>query len=232
MTNSLGDVQITSLEDFGSTVAISNVLNGVDITVWLANGELDCIWQVRNENGDASTIRARKLTRLGNATVDETYGIRSDADERIRWEYTDNIRGVSRIKRETADPAEPEFIVEESEDVYLAGNLIRQETRTYERVGEGESAVRRLSSVEGTDERGSYAESRTYYCDAAHRYRHGKLRSVRSSRQSWAYYDYDLEGREVVRIEQLDGSTFPELGDVSLTVAMPEWASANIEVKD
>ena len=232
VTNSLGDIQITSLEDFGSTVAISNVLNGVDITVWLANGELDCIWQIRNENGDASTIRARKLTRLGNATVDETYGIRSDADERIRWEYTDNICGVSRIKRETADPAEPEFIVEESEDVYLAGNLIRQETRTYERVGEGESAVRRLSSVSGTDERGSYAESRTYYCDAAHRYRHGKLRSVRSSRQSWAYYDYDLEGREVVRIEQLDGSTFPELGDVSLTVAMPDWASAKIEVKD
>lgn len=232
VTNDAGDVTITCSDNGGRTIVVSNVLNGVDIPVRLASGELDSIWQIRNPGGDLSTIRAVRLTHLFNATSDETYAIRHDDDGNVLWEQTDNIRGVRRVRRETVDPANPAFVLEEFEQMYLADRLIREETRTYECIGEGAFGVRRLSTVDGYDEKGWHFESRSYWCDARNRYRHGKLRSVRSDRQAWTYHDYDSTGRETVRIEQMDGSPFPSLSDVSLTCALSGETSAKITVMD
>ena len=131
VTNDVGDVTITCSDNGGRTIVVSNVLNGVDIPVRLASGELDSIWQIRNPGGDRSTIRAVRLTHLFNATSDETYAIRHDDDGNVLWEQTDNIRGVRRVRRETVDPANPAFVLEEFEQTYLADRLIREETRTY-----------------------------------------------------------------------------------------------------
>ena len=231
VTNDVGDVTIVCSDNGGRTIVVSNVVDGVDIPVRLASGELDGIWRIRNPGGDLSTIRAVRLTHLFNATSDETYAIRHDDDGNVLWEQTDNIRGVRRVLRETADPANPEFVREEFERTYLAGRLIREETRTYECIGAGVFGVRRLASAEGFDERGWHSESRTYWCDARNRHRHGKLRSVRSDRQAWAYHDYDSAGRETVRIEQLDGSPFPELAEISLDASLGDDVSAKVTLQ-
>ena len=232
VTNDTGDVLITCADDCGRMIAVSNVIHGVDVFVRLASGELDSIWQVRNPDGDPSTIRARRLTHLLNATVDETYAIRHNDEGLVLWIQTDNITGVRREKIEVPDPDEPAFICEETEYTYLGDRLIREETRIYERIGVGRSAVRRLSSVSGRDERGYYNESNAYYCDAAHVYRHGKLRSCRSDRKAWFYADYDFQGRETIRIEQMDGSPFPDLAEVALNTYLGDGVSAKITLKD
>ena len=229
-TNDTGTVTIYCSDNGGRTVVVSNAVNGVDILIWLASGELDSIWQIRNPEGDLSTIRVTRYTHLWNATVDETYAIRHDDAGYIVWEQTDNIRGVRRVRREVCDPFDREFVQLEDVKTYLAGRLVREETQTYDRIGEGGSAVRRLVSAEGYDERGAWFKTCTYYNDADHPRRHGKLRSVRSDRSSWTYYDYDANGRETVRIEQLDGSRFPVLEAVALRASLPVDVSAKITV--
>ena len=231
-TNAAGDVTIRCSDNAGRTVGVTNVANGVDVSVRLADGSLDSIWEIRNPGGDASRITARKLTHLRNATVDETYAIRQDDEGRSLWVQTDNITGVRRELTEIADPSEPAFIAEELERTYLAGRLVREESRAYERIGEARAAVRRLATATGFDERGSYAEETTYYCDARNPYRHGRRRSFRSNRKAWSWHDYDAEGRETIRYEQMNGSPFPALTAVSLDAPIPPGVSAKVTVMD
>ena len=239
VTNAGGTLAITCTANGGKTLMVTNIAHGVAIPVWNASGRFESRWEVFNEFGDTSRIRVRRVTVLNNATVDETYATWTEWEpevfgetrgEATVWEKTDNISGVANTRYEWHDGSDPDFIAEEYEETRLGGDLVRAEQRTFGKIGAGSSAQRRLVRAQGYDENGWYDTVRTYWCDTDHMDRHARGRSVRSDRQPWAWHDYDASGREIVRIEQLDGSPFPELADVSLDAALPQDCSAKITV--
>ena len=240
-TNADGTLSIHSFANGGKTLAVTNIAHGVAIPVWNASGRFESQWEVWNDDGDASRIRVRRMTVLGNATVDETFSTWADDAPLVfqetrgpaaAWEMSDNIMGVTRTRYEWRDENEPGFVTEEYDKTCLGGSIVRAELRTYGKVGEGATARRRLVRTCGYDENGQYDSSRTYWCDTDHPDRHARLKSIHSDRQPWAYFDYDASGRETVRIEQLDGSDFPELSEVSPVATLPQWCSARVTVTD
>ncbi|MBQ2630476.1 MAG: hypothetical protein IJG13_12445, partial [Kiritimatiellae bacterium] len=239
VTNADGTLSIDASSLGGRTVAVTNIPHGVAIPVWNASGRFEHEWRVFNEGGDQSRIRVRRVTVLGNATMDETYAAWDEDEPEVfwetrgpaaAWERVDNIRGVAVTRYEWRDAREPEFVSEEYDETSLGGETVRSELRTYEKVGAGSTARRRLSCVSGYDEHGWYEEARTYWHDADHPERNARLRSVQSDRRSWAYFDYDLRGRETLRIEQFDGSPFPELEEVSASAPLPDGCMATVTV--
>ena len=241
VTNANGTLSVSCSASGGKTLMVTNIPHGVAVPVWNASGRFESEWQVWNEDGDASRIRVRRMTVAGNATVDETFATWDDAAPETfgeprgpatAWEKTDNLKGVTRTLWKWPDDADPDFVDEEHEETRLAGSLVRAEQRLYAMVGAGSTARRRLVQTYGYDEDGWHETTRTYWCDTDHPDRHARLRSVRSDRQPWVYTDYDGSGREIVRIEQLDGSPFPELADVSTGAPLPEWCSAKVTVTE
>ena len=240
VTNAGGTLSITCTANGGKTLMVTNSAHGVAIPVWNASGRFESRWDVWNEGGDSSRIRVRKVTVLGNATVDETYATWTDEAPVVFdgtrdvpadvWERTDNIRGVTVTRYEWRDADEGDFVTEEYEETRLGEDLVRAELRTYAKVGAGSAAKRRLVCTTGYDENGWHETVRTYWCDTDHPDRHARLKSVRSDSQAWAWYGYDDAGRETVRIEQLDGSPFPEFEDVSPDAVLPPDCSAKITV--
>lgn len=238
-TNAKQTLSISCASAGGKTLMVTNIAHGVAIPVWNASGRFESEWQVWNEDGDISRIRVRRMTVAGNATVDETYATWTEVDPVVFWETrvsatvwekADNIRGVTKRRYEWRDLEESDFTAVEYDETYLDGNLVRAEERTYAKIGEGSTARRRLVRTYGYDENGWHETVRTYWCDTDHPDRHARLKSVRSDRQPWAYVDYDASGRETVRVEQMDGSSFPEIAEVSLDAVLPQWCSAKVTV--
>ena len=241
VTNANGTLAISCSAGGGKSLTVTNITHGVAVSVWNSSGRFESRWEVFNEGGDTSLIRVRRITVLGNATVDETYATwYEDApvvfgetkDPATAWAKTDNIRGVTRTRWEWRDGSDPGFVAEEYEETSLGSDPVRAEQRIYAKVGEGATARRRLAYTYGYNENGYYESSRTYWCDTDHPDRHARLKSVHSTRQPWAWHDYDASGREIVRIEQLDGSGFPELSEVSPDACLPQWCSAKVTVTD
>jgi hypothetical protein len=239
VTNAGGTLAITCTANGGKTLMVTNIAPGVAIPVWNASGRFESRWEVWNEFGDTSRIRVRRVTVLNNATVDETYATWTEWEpvvfgetrgEATVWEKTDNISGVANTRYEWHDGSDPDFIAEEYEETRLGGEAVRSERRSYEKIGAGAKARRRLVRAEGYDEDGWHESERTYWCDTDNPDRHGRLRSVRSTRQPWTLYGYDDCGRETVRIEQLNGSPFPDAVEVSPDAALPQGCSAKVTV--
>ena len=239
VTNANGTLSISCSAAGGKSLTVTNMAHGAAVSVWNSSGRFESRWEVFNEFGDASRIRVRRITVLGNATVDETYATWTEDEptvfEEMRspataWEKSDNIRGVTKTRYEWRDGNDHDFISEEYDETRLGGSLVRAEQRTYEKVGEGSTARRRLSRTYGYDERGWYETVRTYWCDTDHPDRHARLKSIRSDLHPWAWHDYDASGREIVRIEQMDGTPFPELSAVSPDANLPQGCAARITV--
>ena len=228
-TNAGGVIVLNAAAAGGRRLVVTNVAHGVAVAVWNASGRFESQWEVFNEGGDESAVRVRKVTVLGNGTLDETYEAWTEEGADV-WMRTDNIAGVSTVRRIWRDPDEPEFVVAEEDETFLDESLVRHEGRSYERLGAGGTARRRLVYACGYDENGQYEETRTYWRDAGLPERHARLRSVRFDRAAWAYFDYDGLGRETLRIEQFDGSAFPELADVSSEASLPEGCAAKVTV--
>ena len=240
-TNANGTLSISCASAGGKALMATNTAHGVAIPVWNASGRFESQWEVWNEDGDASRIRVRRVTVLGNATVDETYATWTDDAPAVFggtrpsatvWEKSDNIRGVTKTRHAWRDEEEPDFVSDEYDETFLDGGLVRAEERTYAKVGAGAAARRRLVRTCGYDENGWHETVRAYWCDTDHPGRHARLKSVRSDRRPWAYFDYDASGRETVRVEQLDGSPFPELAGVSPDAVLPQGCSARVTVTD
>ena len=241
VTNANGTLSISCSAAGGKSLTVTNMAHGAAVSVWNSSGRFESRWEVFNEFGDTSRIRVRRITVLGNATVDETYATWTEDEptvfEEMRspataWEKSDNIRGVTKTRYEWRDGNDHDFISEEYDETRFGGNLARAEQRTYEKVGEGSTARRRLSRTYGYDERGWYETVRTYWCDTDHPDRHARLKSIRSDLHPWAWHDYDASGREIVRIEQMDGTPFPELSAVSPDANLPQGCAARITVTD
>ncbi|MBQ6103378.1 MAG: hypothetical protein IJL06_06865, partial [Kiritimatiellae bacterium] len=239
VTNADGTLSVSCAAAGGKTLMVTNTAHGVAVPVWNASGRFESQWEVWNEGGDESRIRVRRTTVLGNATVDETYATWTDWAPEIFgdargpatvWERTDNILGVSTRRHEWRGVRDPGFVGEEYEETRAGGEAVRAEQRVYEAIGGGEAARRRLSRACGYDELGWYETVRTYWCDTDHPDRHARLRSETSDRRPWSWHDYDDAGRETVRVEQLDGSPFPELAEVSPGAWMPPECSAKVTV--
>lgn len=242
-TNSDSSIRVSNTRLGGKSLAVTNIAYGVAIPVWGTDGKLEARWEVVNDPWNLSRIRVRKFTRLENVTEDETYemwhedypavfGEVWEESYAVVWEKTDNLRGLVHRRYEWHDENEPRFVERRYDETWLDGNPIRAELKSYVKVGLGESACRRVGSVYGYDEYGWHEKECTYWCDTDSKGRHGRLRSIRSGREPWRYHDYDSFGRETVRIEQLDGSAFAELEDISLDAPLDEYTSVKVTLTD
>ncbi|MBO7686982.1 MAG: RHS repeat-associated core domain-containing protein [Kiritimatiellae bacterium] len=247
-TNALGEFTVTCSAPGGRTVQVANIEHGVALTVWNASGRLENRWEVTNPDGNEQFVRCRKLTILGNAVSDETfdlddgmYGLNGVPDaSRVADTFPDECvtrrdatRGVFTIKSKwRTDPDEPDFVTDVHDETVLEDwTSVSSVMSEFVKVGVGSQARRRLARRYGYDEKGPFSEEMAYWCDFENSYRHARLRSVRSDRRAWSFHDYDAQGRETARLEQLDGSPFPDgLVEVSHLAELPEGCSAKATV--
>ncbi|MDD6031858.1 MAG: thrombospondin type 3 repeat-containing protein, partial [Kiritimatiellae bacterium] len=250
-TNALGEFTVTCMRPGGKTVAVSRIEDGVSIAVTNASGRFEYRWEVWNESGRSDIVRVRRVTVSGNATADATYILRDGmgyggeipAGSRVqgmepseRSVREDALRDVQTIRRKWVSPDDPDLVTDEFDETYLGWTQrVSAVMSEYAKLGAGSFACRRLTRRFGYDASGRIDESRTYWTDGRSRLRHGRLRSLRSNREPWRFCEYDALGRESVRLEQLDGSPFPEslAADgvaVSHLAELPEGCSARAAV--
>ncbi len=246
-TNAAGDFSVVCSSDGGKSLYVSRIAHGASIAVSNASGRLECRWEVWNEYGDANVVRARRLTVLGNATEDVRYTLHDDMyavggvsfasrvsgiEPSVCGVRDDLLRSVRTVKwKWRTDADEPDFVTDVLDEKMLDGTLVAAVMSEFVKVGVGSMARRRLSRRHGYDENGGIDERRTYWCDGESRFRHARLKSVESNRMPWSFHDYDSRGREIVRIEQLDGSPFPgDLPVVSHLADLPAGCSARATV--
>ncbi len=210
----------------GRTVSVDCISNGVRITVLNnASERTEFVWEVTNPGGDATTIRARRLTVTGNVTEDRTFMF----DDGVTV-MDDSLRGTTTVRAHECDEDDPSFVVRVEEETFLPDDDSDWPTsRTvyeYARIGFGSASVRRLVRRHGVDADGEFDETMNYVCDGTNPLRHGRIRSLRSNRRAWGVYDYDDLGRETLRLEPLDGGHFPEGLDVpALDCDLPPWSA-------
>ena len=247
-TNAAGAFTVICSAPAGRTVQVTNIADGVALTVWNASGRLENRWEVTNPWGNPIYVRCRKLTILGNVVSDETFCLYDGMhglddvpeDSRVAGVFPDECftrmdetRGVFTIKSKWyADPAEPDFVTDVHDKIVREDwTSISSVMSEFEKVGTGSGARRRLVRRYGHDEKSEFEENMDYWNDPANPYRHARLRSVRSNRRAWSFHDYDAQGRETVRLEQLDGSPFPDgLAEVSHLAELPWLCSAKATV--
>ena len=250
-TNALGEFTVTSMRPGGKTVAVARIAGGVSLSVTNASGRFEYRWEVRNDPGQSDAVHVRRLTVSGNATVDARYVLREtmgyggplpdgsrvaglEPSERSLRE--DALRDVQTVRRTWASVGDPDLVTDAFDETYLGWTQrVSAVMSEYAKLGAGSFACRRLARRFGYDASGPLDEARTYWTDGRSRLRHGRLRSLRSNREPWRLHDYDALGRETVRLEQLDGSPFPEslAADgvaVSHFAALPEGCSARAVV--
>lgn len=202
----------------GRDIALDAISDGVRLTVSThATGALEYVWEVTNVGGDAAEIRIRETSRLGNVMRDVSY-----ACEEGVWSETDNVTGVREVlSRLDGLSGAADGVLREWRSKYAADDswlgTVYTESR---RVGIGANAVLRETYWQEDAGAGLQWRAASYWDDAAHGARHGRVRLVRGNTTDWVYRDYDADGFEVLRVEQRDGSpvpgSFPFLADGEL----------------
>ena len=192
----------------GRDVVIERVSDVTRLTVRdAASQTLDHTWELSNENGSASRIRIRKLSKLNNPLEDWTYVYDEDT-----WTRFDNLKQVSEeLCREDGlnvpwDGAKREWRTVRDAD----GNELSRVFTESRRIGECENAVLRetyRSEWTGLNERIREAD---YWHDPEHLARHGRLRLLTGNDRPWEYHDFDEFGRETLRVEQRNGAAVPQ----------------------
>ena len=196
----------------GRDLLLETIADGVRITIdTTATGALEHTWEITNPDGDTGRFRFRKISSQRNIMSDWTYACEPQADGGYGWSAFDN---VARIGRRWArvdrlnDPAARS--VEETTETFDEQDRFLGRVRTVSvLVGECGNAV--LREVLREEDTGTAVRSRTadYWRDDAWTARNGCVRLVQGSDTAWAYHDWDGEGREILRVEQLDGSPVP-----------------------
>ena len=188
-----------------------------------ATGALEYTWELVNENGAASQIRIRQISRIGNVMRDETYGF-SDGE----WSSTDHISGVVETLSRSDGLNDPQDgrLVETRTVSSAAGGLVSSTVAESSRIGIGVNAVLRQTYWCETSARRSIWRRAEYWDDAAHSPRHGKDRLLYGNCLSWSYHDYDENGFETLLVEQRNGSprpqTFPTVAGSGLSGALSD----------
>ncbi len=214
-------VTYSSLDDRGRDVTVEPMQNGARVVARThATGALEYTWELVNENGAASQIRIRQISRIGNVMRDETYGFNEG-----EWSSTDHISGVVETLSRSDGLNDPQDgrLVETRTVSSVAGGLVSSTVVESSRIGIGVNAVLRQTYWCETSQRRSIWRRAEYWDDAAHSPRHGKVRLLYGNSLSWSYHDYDENGFETLLVEQRNGSprlqTFPTVAGSGLSGA-------------
>ena len=167
---------------------------------------LDHKWEFSNENGSASQVRVRKISKLDNPLEDWTY-VYEDGN----WTRFDNLKQIFEVLEKADGLNDPwDGVKREWRTVYdVATNELSSVYTESRRIGECENAVLRetyRSEWTGLNNRTREAD---YWYDPEHKARHGQLRLLTGNDRPWVYHDCDEFGREVLRVEQRNGSDVP-----------------------
>ena len=208
----------------GRTVLLEPATNGVRATVRLtATGSLEHTWEIVNENGSASRVRLRRISRK-NAVMSDALYVHDGSD----WNVVDPVANTLSSLRTTDlldDPEDPTFTEERVlADASDASRVYSHTISVSRRFGEGDSAV--LREVERREDVGTPFEKTTtasYWEDGGGRA--GLPRLVAGDARAWSWTDYDERGRAVLAFEQRDGSETPWDG-TGWSLASPPAASA------
>lgn len=173
-----------------------------------ATRDLEHTWELWDEGG---AIRVRQISRLENVMRDETYGYAYDpaADARV-WRKTDNVSGVSEELVTVNNLALAGVLDETRVTRDAGGSWLGTTTRRSVRIGSGDDAVLREAEYLRETPAASAARQSEYWIDPWHAARNAKLRLRTGDDIPWSYHDWDAEGREILRIEQRNGSALPE----------------------
>ena len=198
---------IVCMGERGRDIVIESVSGVVRMTVRdRLSGTLDHTWEFSNVDGSTSRIRIRKISRLDNPLEDWTFTC--DGGD---WTRFDNLKQVSEeltVEDRINDPwdgAKREWRTVRD----AKGNELSYVYSESHRYGECENAViRETYRYEWTGLNGRTREA-DYWFDPRRRARHGKLRLLTGNDRPWEYHDFDESGREILRVEQRNGSEIP-----------------------
>ena len=208
---------VSCSDTHGRDIVISAIPGGVGVTVRFSDTmELDHSWELVNVDGSPSEIRIKKFSRGGNILQDLTYEVEDGV-----WSETDNIVSGRTDLSKTGDfnDVHDPRVTETRTRYDASGSVIGVVTVESSRIGEGESAVVRETGFEEWD--GYLLRSRTcsYWTDGCGG-RHGKPKLMVANDHPWEYHDWDEYGREILRVEQRNGSpaptTFPTVSSNAL----------------
>ena len=154
--------------------------------------------------GDGETaVRFVKMSVLGNVMKDVSYTRESG----VLCE-TDGLSGRTEMRETTYDVADA--YSREDSRVLLDGSVARRVVSDYALVGYGPSAILRRTRRRELGADGAWkTRTASYWSDAAHGKRHGRVRMESGDDVRWSWRSYDSGGRETFRLEQRDGSPPP-----------------------
>ena len=230
--------RVTYRGERGRDIRIAAVPGGVRIVIrTTASGVLEHTWEIVNPDGDDARVRLRKISRQNNVMADRTFSCEQNEDGAWDWSVFDNIARVgerlTRVDR-LNDPGRR--AVEETRTQWDADGRQLNRVRTVSAlVGECANAV--LREVRREEDTGRSIRIRTaeYWRDDDHGARNGRPRLVQGDDVAWKYQDWDASGREILRVEQLNGSpvpdTFPRV-EAGALVDVPEGLDARVTVFD
>ncbi len=207
-----GVYRIVCDDNRGRDIRAMNISNGIRIEIYqTANESLEHVWELTNFNIDQNTtFRVRKISRLANIMRDMTYRHMEDGS----WERIDHITGTKEtlVKEDRLSrPLYGTLTETRSLTEIDSGKKLSQVITKSLRVGSGHNACVREIHREEWSAPGAPVRTRqfSYWEDSEHLGRHGKRRSTYGDDQPWCYQTYDDDGREIMRVDQWNGSLFP-----------------------
>jgi RHS repeat-associated protein len=195
----------------GRDVSIQEIAYGVRISVTnIIEGALYSAWEVTNPNGDPSCVNFRRTTRLNNLRRDVTYTYSGGL-----WTRADNISQTSEqliISGSTDGYHSEERILLDS-----ANNILSRTFTQYQRVGTRDNAVIRETERKTLNSSGSLGllDQCSYWNDDLNASRNGKPKFIWGATRPCSYQAWDVEGREILKAEQRDGSNMSISGEPS-----------------
>ena len=188
----------------GRTVEISGLPDGVllSVTDTATSGAVNSWRIVRTDAG----LRFLKLNVRGETLFDRTYEHRADG----AWSETDAVSGL--VESKSVRGSLLDDFCEEVERVVSCGpqtNL--HEVVKTEVFGSWGCFVPRETERRTRRADGSWLRTfADHWSDSGNPRRNGALRMVWGDERNWNWHDYDEDGREVLRLEQRNGSPAPD----------------------
>ena len=231
-----GTRHVTCRDDHGRDIFISTVVNGIEISVFLEDSSLDCVWRITNVNGSETELNFQKISRLGNIMRDETFTRVVSGSRFSEWVRADNISGLTeRLHRtDTLSVNNSRVLARETRDA--SGDLLSCVTNRYEVFkGKTHSVIRETGRSERNCFGGTDTSSVSYWADFTNPKRNGKPRLSMVTGEPWSYRAYDDSGRETFRLEQWGNFGVPHLlqngGDCD-RFSLPEDATCTMTVSE
>ena len=203
---------IRCTDERGRTVRIETITGGVRLTVTTtADGQVANVWELTNPGGNANRVHLRKLSRLDNVMEEADYArVWDSLKGEWTWQVSDGKTGITETLEREDNTYSGGTLREIRRKLDADSNQIGLVERVRTRIGEREKA--KFCETYYREETGNNTIIRnaTYWDDPYSTARHGKLKLLTATDRPWAYHDYDRDGREVLRVEQRNGSAVPQ----------------------